>query len=721
MGMRLPNSARPEWAKTLPTAAPDEKKPEPDKPLARPPGFDKLPEFKPDDDFFKNALFEAGKGFLEGVGGMVPFGPAIEAKSAQVAFQAAAKPGDTESDIENRTADYMKLREEQKAEAAAKAPVMYGLGSALGFGLGAKLPGGEGLVTSVGKTISNPIRREAAEIGTRVGLQTGIGAAEGGLSNPYQLFDPQAAIRSGALSGLLQGGFESGRGLVEGMRRAGPPTARFVGKAFGGVEPQTTDKYLAKQDELRSVSLGQIPNMKDDLSGQIRNSMGEIEQRAISAKSSRDDAKLALDDAQGKVRNEIENHFVALKSQSIPENIAPQMDEALATARKQVSAASGEAFDLLSPDTRISMPKLKQSLQTRINGLQIAGTAPLPGSSEAALYNQLNNIRDHLDNFPKEISAPEAKALIQQVDSIVENMYDRGMASYNPKAARDLVKWRQYIDSVLKENGAYSDKMAEVARKTQVLANVSEYFGSGNTHDNLMKLGNPKSGESIVARRYLKDFDNEFQSNLYPQVEGFVAARKSLSDPQYKKLVEDHFNKTYDIATLNDNFNRAEALNKTATSAQRSVGAVSAPGSKISDLGRTNFDRQQNSKEFFQALRAAGGPDYLPQAENIALLEQFTKGNTNGSRNVNFWSNMIQKIPAVGPVIGFTMDKYGPAVTKHIMDIGATNQKAMRSLTDFIAKGNLSSTAVQDFFANNEDFRPAVQPNKYQRELNKRE
>lgn len=72
------------------------------------------------------------------------------------------------------------------------------------------------------------------------------------------------------------------------------------------------------------------------------------------------------------------------------------------------------------------------------------------------------------------------------------------------------------------------------------------------------------------------------------------------------------------------------------------------------------------------------GSDILEQAKLAHAKEAFDKSVTNGSRNVNFYSNLLNGIPGAkyaAPIIGGTVDKYGRKMTMAAVDSAAALER----------------------------------------------
>ncbi len=90
----------------------------------------------------------------------------------------------------------------------------------------------------------------------------------------------------------------------------------------------------------------------------------------------------------------------------------------------------------------------------------------------------------------------------------------------------------------------------------------------------------------------------------------------------------------------------------------------------------------QVPKDVLDRLGQRTGVDILEKAKLSNAREAFDKSVTNGSRNVNFFSNLLKDIPIAkyaAPVLGGTVDKYGRKLTMGAVDTA-------RSLNDIYSR-----------------------------------
>ncbi len=90
----------------------------------------------------------------------------------------------------------------------------------------------------------------------------------------------------------------------------------------------------------------------------------------------------------------------------------------------------------------------------------------------------------------------------------------------------------------------------------------------------------------------------------------------------------------------------------------------------------------QVPREVLERLDKRMGTDILEQAKLSTAREAFDKSVTNGSRNVNFFSNLMKDVPVVkyaAPIVGGTVDKYGRKLTMGAVDTAVKLNKLYQS------------------------------------------
>jgi hypothetical protein len=129
--------------------------------------------------------------------------------------------------------------------------------------------------------------------------------------------------------------------------------------------------------------------------------------------------------------------------------------------------------------------------------------------------------------------------------------------------------------------------------------------------------------------------------------------------------------------------------------------------------------------ETLQEVDQRLGTNYVRQAEDAMVKEALDKSITNGSMNVNKFSNIAKGMPGgqvLGPLVGATVDKYGRKATMSAVDaaIAIKNfqktesvQKVQEALAPFIEaarQGNPTALLTMQLLSRtNPNFSPELQ------------
>jgi hypothetical protein len=142
--------------------------------------------------------------------------------------------------------------------------------------------------------------------------------------------------------------------------------------------------------------------------------------------------------------------------------------------------------------------------------------------------------------------------------------------------------------------------------------------------------------------------------------------------------------------------------------------------------------------ETIRDVDARMGSSILERAKLSNAKEQFDKSVTNGSMNVNKFSNMVRDVPVLkyaGPLIGASVDKYGRKITMQAVDAAEAIERnwkqnpsvqsikqQLKPITEFAKKGD--PTAIVTFQILQEKNPELIklleqkEPNKFERRLN---
>lgn len=242
--------------------------------------------------------------------------------------------------------------------------------------------------------------------------------------------------------------------------------------------------------------------------------------------------------------------------------------------------------------------------------------------------------------------------------------------------------------------------------------------------------------EEVAAYKWLKDRADHYRSKAVPGKQGIDV--KDLSGKRVKKTLQGIDRSTkWDVgagqfADIDDSIkkdvrHRIDEILKDRSPAYREqmlgVASDKALLEKASSIANTpqglanvfrrvetdQYGGGQAPRDVLEQFGKRMGTDILEKAKLATAKEAFDKSVTNGSRNVQFFSNWLKDVPVAkyaAPIIGGTVDKYGRKATMSAVDAAAALNKAYQSsspkfradvekLMDLASKGN--PTAILTF------------------------
>ena len=319
---------------------------------------------------------------------------------------------------------------------------------------------------------------------------------------------------------------------------------------------------------------------------------------------------------------------------------ADDLVTAVQAAKQKVVQASDEAFDILDAASqgkqRISVPfaVIEGTVDQSLRDLRAGAKALTPVREAAASY-----LEDILGRFKSRaekgrIDLLTAKEMIQAIDEIKN--YSKEAGTFSSSLDQALGKLRTAIDEPLKQIPAYKAKMKEVADAASLLSVANDYFGD--------------------AERAFKNVDR-----LVIGKDPFIAqAAKKLEDLTGIKI------------------NRGiESLQNL-----RPVQTI-VPDTAEVFVNQILTGRSPVAAKKLSILSQMADEDLVELANQATLTKEFGKLVQNGSRDVNFWKEVLGSSGQLaigggvlgGPIgamtgatIGYLVKSYGAPTTKLILD-----------------------------------------------------
>ncbi len=419
-------------------------------------------------------------------------------------------------------------------------------------------------------------------------------------------------------------------------------------------------------------------------------------------------AKLDLDKAfEGKKRT--------LENVKAPTDLADEANQAVRDLKDKVVSGSKEAKDLLSSqDRNIELFSPYKALKSARDKLNIAGTAPATPQAKAAQAS-IDGLMSSFGAIPGgKLSESDAKHLIQQIDQSEQVVYKSG--EFTDDVSRAYKTLRQELDSQLKAgNKPYETAMKPVAENTGLHSDVVGPFGDRQAAiSNLNRIASPTStvnreNLSKLGKATGRDFDTPVQN--YTKAQGILNSPEAMdkiksSLPESKTHAElealdksmqgpaakaEYVQKNLEGSGLLEQQKAKEGLLTQKQGLLDQKKGMLEPfknltpnssESKLKTASRARPGEQVELTRQLEDLSKMSDTDFVKAVKDLRTKNAFNGQDTNGSRKVNLFGAIFGAAGAVithglvgtgaGAAIGTTTgalaDKYGPKVSKAILD-----------------------------------------------------
>lgn len=429
-----------------------------------------------------------------------------------------------------------------------------------------------------------------------------------------------------------------------------------------GVSPQAIERYKAAPEAVNDAS--QYVTDPEAFQHAVDAEVAPINAAVDIHKGLVDTAKEAVD-----------------ASKEPPISLAHEIPEHLDQQGAKLSELSNEAFDRLAEQGE-SFPagKLAGAVTSKMNQLKISGIVPSVGP-DATAFGALGKFKDVIEQIGEQnggaIPAGTVKELIQNLDSVSKEAYERSAGGLSPSAAGNFAAVRRIFDRILKESsldehgfptpGGYAEKMAELAPQVSLVSDMSKMFGSEPQALSALKAAeNPNSTYGYLVRQKIGEYDVQHGTDFGQRIQDYYdAPKQNLAKAQ-------------------------EAL----ANAQGEAAAVNkiGPNSTETVLKSIQGGRNVRAREQLEAL----SPELAQTAQDIGVANQLSRPTINGSRRVNTGGFIGGGIGgavgsalgmgadhllglgnvghyvggAVGGAVGFMTDRYGGQAVKAALDAG---------------------------------------------------
>lgn len=429
---------------------------------------------------------------------------------------------------------------------------------------------------------------------------------------------------------------------------------------------------------------------------------------------SKTEVNQALRDARAALSEAVTQKTQALKDVKAPIEMA---DDVIAAGRQlrdeNVIKGSAKAQGYLRPEDVVQIQPLYNNLKTIRDSLNVAGAGPATPEIARAQAS-IDQLFGTVGKMPTSLSPDEAKKLIQQLDRSERAAYNS--PGFTDDVAKAYKALRQGIDEQLKRNPQYAAAMKPVAearglmdmlpRDRQEAISLLNRIASPTTQverEALSRLGKltGRDFESGVAKYLdaqgkLKDprFMRQLQEGLpeFQRVTEAERASRMLEGPEASR--EFTTRRLNESGLLNQ---RAEAEGLLAREQQGLIAREAklepfkgvtegSSENKIKGLLNAKPGEQFELRNQFSELSKLSDFDFEKAVNDLRNKKAFEAGATRGSRNTNLFAALGVPIGAglggmvgapivggtvgasAGAAIGASVDRYGPAMAKRILD-----------------------------------------------------
>lgn len=572
----------------------------------------------------------------------------------------------------------------------------------------------------------------------------GVGGAAQGLAQegtiraieePTGFIQPQDQLpglgETAALGGMVGAGFQAPGEMIDQAGRAG----KFAAKVLTGVRPGDIDSYLERPEAIRNAK--SVSQIKDEVDATI----GKLRDDVENAKLNREQAHDALRQAESKVddlvrenkyvvnqkkadirqqfreaRSDLDRTFKEQMSESKVAKVPIKVDDVLDSVenvKQQVSDLSSESYKILGQhEGSFKLGGVVKELDRLQNDLKVNGQLLSKDAEDA--HGVLDKWKEKLSAMKGNLSGPQMKKIIQELDSDIRQYGDKQAGQFSDKTYNSLLGVRRGIDNQIKDQVAgYREIMEETAKMNEKRGLVAKLFGKRESITS--KLSRIDSPNLEFEREALKDLGastgKDFSSPLDEYMSLKNRGRTSIDQENLRQGLPEYG--PYKEAMIqNARASRPEfgqsLIDKARTAspeaqamrtaqggmAEAEQGLAGAKGALQPFQGITEKNsentirtlmgdrtRKLQLQQIMSQLSDVSDQDFEQMINDIRVKESFDKGFQNGSSNVNLWSGLMGamgfisggpmlsiEMGGTGYAVGKVMDAYGPKITRRVLD-----------------------------------------------------
>ena len=543
----------------------------------------------------------------------------------------------------------------------------------------------------LGKVMAIAKGAKAAEVATKAAGRIGLNVADAA----SRAENVDELKQNAALSGGVSAGFESLPLVAKGLGKVGKVASTWL----LGMDKGEIDHYIANKVAVNaSKSVEELKDLLDTEVGKFSSKTEKAKEAFEGARVESRDAEFYGKEARKQAMADAKAAEIALreklKNVKPPDSMADELINDITAKSKDLSALSGQAFDVLAEQGHsFKSGKLKAAITSRINEMKIAGVKPEIGGSGQAV-KELEKFRAYVDAVGKkgggEIAASDVKSLIKLLDEASQSAYDTSAGALAPKAQKALAGVRSGFNRVLRESSdEYRNVMDELAPKTGLISEMSDVFGDKASAINAINsMSDQKGAKGRLSKELLSKYDEAHGTNFVGQLNNyfqaqdliknptkFNAAREAL--PEFGKLKDDLPEELEAASKGKGVVSAREALDAAKDTEGRFSKLKGSSTESVARGTRKNIDRTRQLED----ISKESGINFPEEIKNAQTLAAFERSNINGSRRTTPLTVIGQSLgtalgavgggiigAGAGFVAGMALDKHGGKMVKWAID-----------------------------------------------------
>lgn len=490
----------------------------------------------------------------------------------------------------------------------------------------------------------------------------GAGMTEAPVTSPEFYKD----VGIGAGTNLAGAGLLKGAGAA--TRAVAPKSlAKGVAKVLGHVPEEDFEHYWKNNARLRGQKEPEVAALKDE----IDKGVAGVEGKYTSARDKAQAAKEQLDALYQERQKALSGHATSLGEARELGVILDQEKQVLG----EMSKSADKALDESGAEFK------KRDLLSLLDQIGAKQGDDLISESAQNAVNKFHGTRQRIeDAAPDVIDAKKLRNYLRQIREDID--FEHTSGQFDERLNRMRKEFAAAMSGALKDQSPeYAQYMAEMAKRSQSLEGMSNYFGKPEraiaSFERVRKGAGPTSQvPEDVLRQHAEVTGNK---DLVAKLDSWKRDRELMG----RMKNEDLRGELYPAES--QSLSAAQADEAAAKASFDKVGRLTQPRTQsvVENQGRLGEMPNVEDKRALQALSAETGADYLTSAKDRGVLRRLGSDRTRGARMAVSGAAAgsavahgigapIELGAAAGSGAGLALDKYSGQLTRKAIDSAAT-------------------------------------------------